>query len=276
MQLGSIGTTLRACLELYPVESSSRRRLPHQQPPVPWRPAPSRRLHLHADLRRGTSRRLRRHRRAPPRHRRRRARPQHPLPRDVYQEGLLFPPRKFSLSARLERRRRSSACSRPTSACPTRRSATSTRNSPRTPSASSRVQELCSATARTRSRRAMAELLDYSERRMRAAIARCPTASTRRGRDRRRRRHRRPLVVHAKVTDRRGHGGGRFRGTAAQVSTQHQLPVRLHRSRRVSLREIRADERRLPSTRAASRPVTVTAPYGCSSTRSRRRRCARA
>ena len=52
MQLGPIGETLRACLKRHPVETLQGRRLPDQQRPVRGRPAHPGRLHLHADLRR--------------------------------------------------------------------------------------------------------------------------------------------------------------------------------------------------------------------------------
>ena len=154
------------------------RRFPDQQRPVRGRPAHSRRLHLHADLRRGPRRRLRRLGGASPRSRRRRARPQHP---------------RHATSTRKASASRPAATASSATGTAARFERLVTANV-RVPDLTIgdfnaqfaanaigvlRVKQLCERYGVDKVEAAMKEMQDYSERRVRAAIAlRRPRASS--------------------------------------------------------------------------------------------------
>ena len=184
--------------------------------------------------------------------------------RELLQEGLVIPPSRWN-AGRLERRPPTAADRRRTSASPSSRSAISTRSSPANAIGAKRVQALCAVSSGpdTVAKR-WTSSIRYGERRMRAAIRGCRTAS----------------IAGRIVIDDDGAGGGPvaircamtvvgeeiaidFVGTDPQVGDEHELPLRVDPVGELFLRKRRADRiRRRPSTPAASRPITIDAPLG--------------
>jgi N-methylhydantoinase B len=130
-----------------------------------------------------------------------------------------------------------------------------------------RVRELCArygaATVTAAITAAMALLLDYSERRMRAAIAAVPDGVYRGeatldddglGRE--------PLVVRATVTIAGDQVHVDFAGTAGQAPTNINCPSALTIAAALSCVKSVPTSPDIPFNEGSKRPITVTAPYG--------------
>ena len=141
-----------------------------------------------------------------------------------------------------------------------------------------RVKQLCERYGADKVEAAMAEMQDYSERRVRAAIAQAPKGTfygedavdddglTDE-----------PLVVKAKVTISRRFGRDRFRGHLRAGQAQPQLPLLQHAVGGAQLREVGADQPRHSLQRGhGAADHGSRCPTARCSTRGRRRRCARA
>src|SRR5262245_1659482 len=156
----------------------------------------------------------------------------------------------------------SSGSSARTSACPSRRSVTSTRSSLRMGSACG-VQELCTRYGADTVTDAMTSLLDYSERRMRAAIAMVPDGvyegeaiidDDGLGRE--------PLRVRATVTIDGDQLHVDFAGTAPQTQTNINCPFASTIAAALSCVKSVLTSPDIPFNEGSKRPITVVAPHG--------------
>ena len=173
MQLGPIGTTFRPCAELHPPETLEPGDFYINNDPFPGRPARSRRVHLLAHFLRAPTGGFQRDGGPPPRPGRRRAGPQHGggrrAPGGAHLSAEPLQPEPGLESAGLS----SASCVR-TSAFPRRTIGDCNAQFAANAVGARRVVELCEKFGADAVMEAMAALLDYSEQRMRAAIADAP------------------------------------------------------------------------------------------------------
>ena len=186
-----------------------------------------------------------------------------PEARDVYQEGLLFPPSKWNMKrdwngGPLERLVRANV------RVPAQTIGDFNAQFAANGVGVRRVQELCARHGAATVTRAMAELLDYSERRMRAAIREVPDGVYRGedvldddgvggG----------PLTVRATVTVAGDQVHVDFSGTAAQAPTNINCPFASTIAAALSCVKSVLTSPDIPFNEGSKRPITVTAPLGC-------------
>ncbi len=185
-----------------------------------------------------------------------------PEARDVYQEGLLFPPSKWNMKrdwngGPFERLVRANV------RVPAQTIGDFNAQFAANGIGVRRVQELCARYGADTVTRAMAELLDYSERRMRAAIAQVPDGvyagedvldddGVGGG----------PLVVRATVTVAGDEVHVDFTGTAAQAPTNINCPFASTIAAALSCVKSVLTSPDIPFNEGSKRPITVTAPLG--------------
>ena len=205
--------------------------------------------------------RLRRDRRAPPGPRRRRSR-LNPEARDVYQEGSCFPPSKWNMKrdwngGPLERLVRANV------RVPAQTIGDFNAQFAANGIGVRRVQELAARYGTDTVTAAMAELLDYSERRMRAAIAQVPDGvytgedvldddGVGSG----------PLTVRATVTIAGDEVHVDFTGTAAQAPTNINCPFASTIAAALSCVKSVLTSPDIPFNEGSKRAITITAPLG--------------
>ena len=186
-----------------------------------------------------------------------------PEARDVYQEGLLFPPGKWNMrrdwnGGPLERLVRANV------RVPAQTIGDFNAQFAANGIGVRRVQELCARYGADTVAAAMAGLLDYSERRMRAAIAQVPDGvyagedvldddGAGGG----------PLVVRATVTVAGDQIHVDFTGTAAQAPTNVNCPFASTIAAALSCVKAVLTSPDIPFNEGSKRPIAVTAPLGC-------------
>jgi N-methylhydantoinase B len=185
-----------------------------------------------------------------------------PEARDVYQEGILFPPTKWNMKrdwngGPLERLVRANV------RVPEQTLGDFNAQFAANGIGVRRVQELCARYGAKTVTAAMAELLDYSERRMRAAIAAVPDGIYRGeaildddglGHE--------PLAVRATVTIAGDQVHVDFAGTAAQAPTNINCPFASTIAAALSCVKSVLTSPDIPFNEGSKRPIAVTAPYG--------------
>ena len=261
MQLGPIGTTFRPCAELYPVEDLVEGDFyinndPYhggQHVPDVFLFSPifvageligfGATVAHHLDLGGG-------------------APGLNPDATDVHQEGIIFPPSKYNLNhdwngGPFERLVRANI------RVPEQTIGDFNAQFAANGIGGARVQELCAKFGADAVRHAMAELLNYSERRMRAAIAEVPDGvyygedaldddgigDT-------------PLPVRATVTISGEEVAVDFEGTSDQVKTNLNCPFASTIAAALSCVKAVLTSSDIPFNEGSKRPITVTAPYG--------------
>ncbi len=186
-----------------------------------------------------------------------------PEARDVYQEGLLFPPSKWNMTrdwngGPLERLVRANV------RVPAQTIGDFNAQFAANGVGVRRVQELCARYGAAAVTGAMAELLDYSERRMRAAIRAVPDGVY----------HGQdvldddgvgggPLTVQATVTVDGDQAHVDFSGTAPQAPTNVNCPFASTIAAALSCVKSVLTSPDIPFNEGSKRPITVTAPLGC-------------
>lgn len=185
-----------------------------------------------------------------------------PEARDVYQEGILFPPSKWNMrrdwnGGPLERLVRANV------RVPAQTIGDFNAQFAANGIGVRRVQELCARYGAATVTAAMAELLDYSERRMRAAIADVPDGVYRGeavldddgvgGA---------PLAVRATVTVAGAEIHVDFAGTADQAPTNINCPFASTIAAALSCVKSVLTSPDIPFNEGSKRPIVVTAPYG--------------
>ena len=149
------------------------------------------------------------------------------------------------------------ACRRPPSA-------TSTRKFAANAVGGERLKSLCRKFGTETVFAAMDEMLDYSERRIRAAIAAAPDGSYRgeawlddegRGEE--------PVPVRALLTIEGDAIAVDFEGTAPQVATNMNSPFASTVSSAIACIKAVLTDPDIPFNEGAERAISVTAPYGC-------------
>jgi N-methylhydantoinase B len=186
-----------------------------------------------------------------------------PEARDVYQEGIIFPPSKWSMKrdwngGPLERLVRANV------RVPEQTIGDFNAQFAANGIGARRVQELCARYGADTVGAAMALLLDYSERRMRAAIAAVPDGIYEGeavldddgvGHE--------PLVVRATVTVAGDQVNVDFGGTSPQAPTNINCPFASTIAAALSCVKSVLTSPDIPFNEGSKRPVTVTAPLGC-------------
>ena len=185
-----------------------------------------------------------------------------PEARDVYQEGIIFPPSKWNMrrdwnGGPLERLVRANV------RVPEQTIGDFNAQFAANGIGVRRVQELCARYGAPTVTEAMSSLLDYSERRMRAAIATVPDGvyegeaiidDDGLGKD--------PLRVRATVTIDGDQVRVDFAGTASQTQTNINCPFASTIAAALSCVKSVLTSPDIPFNEGSKRPITVTAPYG--------------